>query len=245
MKVPNDESHSTCCCRFHVELSHPARTIHRTMRHTTFRFALDPTMRQQQALVRHAGASRYAYNQCLRLLADSLSATETDPSVDVPWSGFDLIEKFNQWKRSEAAGRTFAVAGDGTITKRVTGLAWRHEVSAQVFEEAAVDLGRALAAFSDSRSGTRVGRTIGFPKPKRKGRCKDSFRLRNKTRKNGRCSIRIGEDDPRSVTLPTMGLFAYTMTPVACVGYFALSGSTTPVPERSSSRLGPRSCSQR
>jgi hypothetical protein len=27
------------------------------------------------------------------------------------------------------------VAGDGTITKRVTGLAWRHEVSAQVFEE--------------------------------------------------------------------------------------------------------------
>jgi transposase len=188
-----------------VELSHPARTIHRTMRHTTFRFALDPTMRQQQALVRHAGASRYAYNQCLRLLADSLSARETDPSVDVPWSGFDLIEKFNQWKRSEAAGRTFAVAGDGTITKRVTGLAWRHEVSAQVFEEAAVDLGRALAAFSDSRSGTRVGRTIGFPKPKRKGRCKDSFRLRNKTRKNGRCSIRIGEDDPRSVTLPTIG----------------------------------------
>jgi putative transposase len=188
-----------------VELSHAARTIHRTMRHTTFRFALDPTMRQQQALVRHAGASRYAYNQCLRLLADSLSARETDPSVDVPWSGFDLIEKFNQWKRSEAAGRTFAVAGDGTITKRVTGLAWRHEVSAQVFEEAAVDLGRALAAFSDSRSGTRVGRTIGFPKPKRKGRCKDSFRLRNKTRKNGRCSIRIGEDDPRSVTLPTIG----------------------------------------
>jgi len=51
-----------------------------------------------------------------------------------------------------------------------------------VFEEAAVDLGRALAAFSDSRSGTRMGPTIGFPKPKRKGRCKDSFRLRNKTR---------------------------------------------------------------
>jgi len=64
-------------------------------------------MRQQQALVRHAGASRYAYNQCLRLLADSLSARETDPSVDVPWSGFDLIDKFNQWKRSEAAGRIF------------------------------------------------------------------------------------------------------------------------------------------
>ena len=175
------------------------------MRHTTFRFALDPTTRQQQALARHAGASRYAYNRCLRLLADSLAAKETDRSVDVPWSGFDLINRFNLWKRSEAAGRIFSVASDGTITKQVTGLAWRHEVSAQVFEEAAVDLGHALAAYSDSRSGTRMGRKIGFPKPKRKGRCRDSFRLRNRTWRNGRCSIRVGEGCPRSVSLPTIG----------------------------------------
>jgi putative transposase len=96
-------------------------------------------------------------------------SSETDPSVDVPWSGFDLIDRFHQWKRSEAAGRIFTATGDGAVTKRVTGLAWRHEVSAQVFEEAAVDLGRALAAFSDSRSGTRMGPTIGFPKPNGKG----------------------------------------------------------------------------
>lgn len=175
------------------------------MRHTTFRFSLDPAKKQQQALVRHAGASRFAYNQCLRLLVDSLAAKESDPSVDVPWSGYDLINEFNRWKRSEAAGRMFAVGADGTITKQVTGLAWRHEVSAEVFEEAAVDLGRALAAFSDSRSGTRMGHKIGFPRPKRKGRCKDSFRLRNRTRQIGRCSIRIGEDLPRSVVLPTIG----------------------------------------
>jgi putative transposase len=64
----------------------------------------------------------------------------------VPWSGFDLINAFNTWKRSEHAGRIFVVAPDGTVTKQVTGLIWRHEVSAQVFEEAAVDLGRALVA---------------------------------------------------------------------------------------------------
>jgi len=123
------------------------------MRHTTFRFALDPTLSQRQALMRHAGASRFAYNQCLRLLVDALADRESNSSVNVPWSGFDLINTFNAWKRSEDAGRIFTVAADGTITRQVTGLAWRHEVSAQVFEEAAVDLGRALAADAGANSG--------------------------------------------------------------------------------------------
>ena len=116
------------------------------MRHTTFQFTLDPTPEQQAVLARHAGASRFAYNQCLQFVTEALAARQSDPSVAVPWSGFDLINAFNAWKRSETAGRVFAVAQDGTITKRTVGLAWRREVSAQVFEEAAVDLGRALAA---------------------------------------------------------------------------------------------------
>ena len=73
--------------------------------------------------------------------------------MKVPWSGFDLINAFNAWKRSEAAGRVFVAAPDGTITKQVTGLGWRQEVSAQVFEEAAVDLGRALAAYAQGGLG--------------------------------------------------------------------------------------------
>jgi putative transposase len=80
--------------------------------------------------------------------------------VVVPWSGFDLINAFNAWRKTEDAGRVFVVAADGTITKRVTGLAWRHEVSAQVFEEAAIDLSRALAAYSRSRSGSRKGQRV-------------------------------------------------------------------------------------
>jgi hypothetical protein len=136
------------------------------MRHTAFRFALDPTLSQRQALMRHAGASRFAYNQCLRLLVDALADRESNSSVNVPWSGFDLINSFNAWKRSEDAGRIFTVAADGTITRQVTGLAWRHEVSAQVFEEAAVDLGRALAAYAGANSGKPTRRRIGFPKPK-------------------------------------------------------------------------------
>ena len=138
-------------------MSHVLGTLARVMRATTFRFALDPTPAQAAMLARHAGASRYAYNQSLRLVLDALAAKEVDPAVVVPWSGFDLINAFNAWKKTEDAGRVFVVAADGTSTKRVTGLAWRHEVAAQVFEEAAVDLGRALAAYSQSRSGSRKG----------------------------------------------------------------------------------------
>jgi putative transposase len=79
------------------------------------------------------------------------------------------------------------------------------EVCAQVFEEAAVDLGRALGAYAEAKGGRREGR-IGFPRQKRKGRCRDSFRLRNRTdRRTGRFSIRVGDGHPRSVALPRIG----------------------------------------
>jgi putative transposase len=175
------------------------------MRHTTFRFALAPTPAQTAMLVRHAGASRFAYNQCLRLVVDALAARSGGVGAKVPWSGFDLINAFNAWKCSEGAGRVFVAAHDGTITKQVTGLRWRHEVSAQVFEEAAVDLGRALSLYAQAKSGNRKGRRAGFPKWKRKGRCRDSFRLRNK-RGGGISSIRVGDGPPRSVTLPAIGV---------------------------------------
>ena len=82
------------------------------MRHTTFRFALAPTAAQAAMLARHAGASRFAYNQCLGLVTDALASKRMDPQVRVPWSGFDLINAFNQWKHSADAGRLM-VAGAG------------------------------------------------------------------------------------------------------------------------------------
>ncbi|WP_442799895.1 helix-turn-helix domain-containing protein [Nocardia sp. NBC_01730] len=35
------------------------------VRHTSFRFCLDPTVEQRMVLSRHAGAARFAFNQCL------------------------------------------------------------------------------------------------------------------------------------------------------------------------------------
>jgi putative transposase len=194
-------------------------------RHTTFRFCLDPTVEQSVALARHVGAARFAFNQCLRLHLDARMARDPQDSstvnggfdggsvaaggegaaAGVPWSRFALINAFNQWKRSEEAGRRFLVGGDGGTDVEVTGLVWRGEVSSQVFEEAAVDLARALATWTASRSGKRRGRPVGHPRFKKKTPTGGSFRMRNRT-KGTWSSIRVGTGDrPRSVTLPKLG----------------------------------------
>lgn len=43
-------------------------------RHTTFRFTLRPDAAQEEALRRHVGAARFAFNQTLRLVLDALAA---------------------------------------------------------------------------------------------------------------------------------------------------------------------------
>jgi len=187
-------------------------------RHTTFQFTADPSAEQKRALARHEGAARFAFNQCLRLHLDarhrSRAAHDDDDQGDagavvrVPWSGFDFINSFNAWKRSEHAGRRFVVNAAGDAELEVTGLAWRCEVSAQVFEEAAVDLGKALKAWTDSRRGKRAGRAAGHPRFKKKTN-RGSFLMRNKvtkTKAGKRSSILVGERMPRSVTLPGIGV---------------------------------------
>ncbi|HET6735679.1 RNA-guided endonuclease InsQ/TnpB family protein [Mycobacterium sp.] len=176
-------------------------------RHTTFRFCLDPTVEQYEVLARHAGAARFAFNQCLRIVKTALTHRTTDPGAQVPWTGFDLINTFNAWKKTEAAGRVFTVDAHGVADIMVTGLSWRRQVCQQVFEEAAVDLGRGLTAWSDSRSGKRKGRRVGFPRFKKKTEAIASFRLRNKHPKGKPAAIRFGDNDrPRSVTLPGIGV---------------------------------------
>jgi putative transposase len=178
-------------------------------RHTTFRFCLDPTVEQCEALARHAGAARFAFNQCLRMVKTALTHRKTDPDIEVPWTGFDLINAFNAWKKTEDAGRVFTVDAHGDAEVVVTGLAWRGEVCQQVFEEAAVDLGKGLKAWSDSRSGKRTGKRVGFARFKKKTGDIPSFRLRNKHRKGKPDAIRVGDNNrARSVTLPGIGLVA-------------------------------------
>jgi putative transposase len=161
-------------------------------RHTTFTFTLSPDAAQVQALRKHVGAARFAFNQCLRLVLDALAAKKEDPTVHVPWSGFDLINAINGWKLGPAAG----VDEHGR-----PGLPWRGEVCQQVFEEAAVDLGRGLDAFKAGRTKSRRGRPARFPRFKKKSTDRASFRLRNKGT-GEKSAVRL---DGRSIRLPKLG----------------------------------------
>ena len=140
------------------------------------------------------------------MVKNALTHRKADPGVQVPWTGFDLINAFNAWKNTEDAGRVFTVDTDGSAEVAVTGLSWRRQVYQQVFEEAAVDVGKGLAAWSDSRCGKRKGKRVGFPRFKKKAGDIASFRLRNKHRRGKPPAIRVGERSrPRSVTLPGIG----------------------------------------
>jgi Helix-turn-helix domain len=89
----------------------------------TFRYRIDLSPGAERVLARHAGASRFGFNQCLRL---HLQARGRRGEM-VPWSGFDLINAFTSWKRSQQAGRRFTVASDGQAELVATGLHWRDE----------------------------------------------------------------------------------------------------------------------
>ncbi len=175
---------------------------------TTFRFTAEPDAEGAAAFRRHMGARRFAYNECRCAVVAALAAKRIDATTAVPWSGYSLINWFNAWKKTEAAGRRFAVDSHGCAELVDVGLSWRGEVCAQVFEEAAVDLGRALAAFSASKKGERKGARVGFPRAKKKGHAPGTFRLRNKLSGSGTPCIRLGEAGARSLALPFIGIVA-------------------------------------
>lgn len=59
-----------------------------------FRFALDPTVEQEQFLAACAGASRFWFNQGLALVKQRLDERAARAEVDVPWSYKGLCVAF-------------------------------------------------------------------------------------------------------------------------------------------------------
>ncbi|HEU5027640.1 MAG TPA: IS607 family element RNA-guided endonuclease TnpB [Spirillospora sp.] len=139
-----------------------------------YRFALDPTPAQERALRSHAGAARFAWNWGLAACRDRYDAEGRW------WSGAELHRLWNQAKKTDA------------------GLGWWSENSKCVYQEAFRDLDRALREFVRSRKGLRKGNRLGFPRFKKRGRCRDSFRFGSGVM---RCS-------GRTVTLPRLGTIA-------------------------------------
>jgi putative transposase len=139
-----------------------------------YRFALEPTAVQWRALCSHAGAARFAWNWGL------VRCRERYASEGKWFSGVDLHRQWNKAKRADPA------------------LAWWAENSKCAYQEAFRDLDRALRGFVASKKGQRRGRRVGFPRFKKRGRCKDSFRFSTGTM---RCA-------GKTVTLPRLGMIA-------------------------------------
>jgi len=137
-----------------------------------YRFALDPTPGQERTLRSHAGAARFAWNWGLAKCKERYEAERK-------WySAIDLHKLWNAEKKADPA------------------LAWWSENSKCAYQEAFRDIDRALRDFVKSRKGERKGERLGFPRFKKRGKSKDSFRF-------GGGAIRCHLD---SVRLPRLGV---------------------------------------
>lgn len=168
-----------------------------------FKFALDPTSAQIEALSRHAGAARWAFNHALAakvaaheqwrsevaaLVEAGTPETEARKKVRVPIPMKPSIQKaLNQVKGDSRTGI------DGVCP-------WWHEVNTYAFQSAFINADRAWKNWLDSLSGKRAGHRVGYPRFKKKGRTQDSFRLHHDVDKP-----RIRLAGYRRLRLPTIG----------------------------------------
>ncbi|SQD95481.1 MULTISPECIES: IS607 family element RNA-guided endonuclease TnpB [unclassified Parafrankia] len=149
-----------------------------------YRYALDPTPAQLVALGRHAGAARFAFNWGLARVKAAMDqraaeATYGVPEAErtpVPWTMPTLRRQWNDAKGEVAS--------------------WWPECSKETYSAGLDQLACGLKAFSDSRKGRRKGRRVGFPRFKKRGKARDSFRYTTGA---------YGPDGDRHVKLPRIG----------------------------------------
>jgi putative transposase len=121
-----------------------------------YRFALAPTPAQARKLASHAGAARFAYNFGLALVKERLERRAAGQEVEVPWTLPALRREWNARKREVAP--------------------WWAENSKEAASCGLADLARGFKGFWDSKHGRRAGERVGFPRFKRRGRSRESFR---------------------------------------------------------------------
>ncbi|WP_253870407.1 IS607 family element RNA-guided endonuclease TnpB [Mycobacterium sp. 1164966.3] len=157
-----------------------------------YRFALDPTAAQLQALCSHAGARNFAFNTMLAAVKANLdqrtaektyglAAEELTPCLG--WSMRSLRDEWNQRKHVVAVGED--------------GMPWWEENSKEAYASGCQALANALQNWSTSRTARRKGPRVGFPRFKSKRHSVKKF-----TFTTG--ALRV-EPDRRHVVLPRIG----------------------------------------
>jgi putative transposase len=149
-----------------------------------FTFALDPTPDQRAQISRFFGARRKAFNWTLdQMKADVDRYRETGESGTPP-SFYSLRKRWNAEK-------------DTICVNAETGEIWWSEVSKEVFADGVRGATDAYWRWQQSRAGTIKGRTVGFPRFKKRGKDRDRFSFSTG-------AMRL-EADRRHLTLPVLG----------------------------------------
>jgi putative transposase len=151
-----------------------------------YRFALDPTPSQVRALSSHCGAVRVALNWGLDRVKANLAQREAEKSYGL--TGDELTPSVS-WTLP-GLRRAWNAAKDEVAP-------WWAENSKEAYSTGLANLAQALKNWSDSRSGKRKGRRVGFP------------RFKSKRRAVLSCGFTTGairvEADRKHVTLPRLG----------------------------------------
>jgi putative transposase len=135
-----------------------------------YRFALDPTLAQEQALLSHAGGARFAYNTMLAAVKANLYQRHAERSYGIaesdltPSMGWSFQSLRNEWNRRK---HTVAVGSDSA--------AWWPQNSKEVYANACRALAESLANWQASNKGTRRGPPMGFPRFKTKTAAAKAF----------------------------------------------------------------------
>ena len=140
---------------------------------------LDPTPTQEQRLLSHAGASRFAYNVMLAHVKGSIDRGEKPE-----WSFWSLRKRWNAEKD------TLAVDAEGSP--------WWQDNSKEAYSSGIEALSKGLSNWSKSRKGDRKGRKVGFPKFKAKDRVTPKFTYRTGC-------FGLVKNDPKALKLPRIG----------------------------------------
>ena len=151
-----------------------------------YKFTLDPTPAQAADLARHAGAARWAFNHALaaKVAAHEQWRTEVATLVDQGVPEVEARKKVRVPIPTHPAIKKALNQVKGDSRKGVDGVCpWWHEVSTYCFQSAFDDADRAWKNWLDSLSGKRTGRRVGYPRFKKKGRSRDSFRLHHDVKK--------------------------------------------------------------
>jgi putative transposase len=168
-----------------------------------YRLCLDPTRAQVSMLAGHAGAARWAFNYALAvkvaahqewraavaaLVEQGADEAVARKSVKHPIPSKPAIQKLWQAERGDSRADEVGLSP------------WWHEYSTYAFQSAFADTDFAWKNWLSSLSGLRKGKAVGYPKFKKKGRSRDSFRIHHNVKKPS-----IRPDGYRRLVVPRIG----------------------------------------